>query len=69
MKEYKDMTPIELNTLVNKVKENHDLVKFNIKDRLDQFEKLEVEINNEIKKLGKLEEQYVEIMAILMEKQ
>ena len=68
MKELKDMTPIELNHLVNKVKENHDLIKSKIKDKLSQVEKLEGEINIEIEKLSKLEEQYVEMMALLIEK-
>jgi sensor domain CHASE-containing protein len=68
MKDLKDMTPIELNHLVNKVKENHDLIKSKIKNKLSQVEKLEGEINIEIEKLSKLEEQYVEMMALLIEK-
>lgn len=69
MKDYKDMTPIELNHLLNKVKEDHELIKTKIREGLDTVEKLEVEINQNIKLLGEVEAKYVEIMAILMEKQ
>ena len=69
MKDYNDMTPIELNHLVNKVKENHDLIKSRIKDKLSEVEKLEIDINTDIEKLGNIEQKYVEIMGILMQKQ
>jgi hypothetical protein len=69
MKDYKDMTPIELNNLVTKVKENHEFIKKRINDKLTDVEKLEVEINKDLNLLDGLEKKYVELMGVLMEKQ
>lgn len=69
MKDFKDMTPIELNVLVNKAKENHDIVKKNIYGLLDEIKNMEDQINSKLKNLETLESNYVELMSALMEKQ
>lgn len=68
MENYKNMTPIELNVLINKTKDSHEEIKSNIKTLLDQLNNLETNINEKIKELDKTESEYVELMSILMEK-
>ena len=63
------MTPIELNVLLNKVNENHLMLKANIKKLTHEVDEKEIEINSNLEKLKTIEDKYVEIMAVLMEKQ
>ena len=69
MKDFKEMTPIELNVLLNKVNENHLMLKANIKKLTHEVDEKEIEINSNLEKLKTIEDKYVEIMAVLMEKQ
>ena len=69
MKDFKDMTPIELNNLVNKTKENHEIIKTNILNLLDEVNELKKHINSKLKMMEGLEDKYVEMMEVLMEKQ
>jgi hypothetical protein len=69
MKDFKEMTPIELNVLLNKVNENHLMIKANIKKLTHEVDEKEIEINQNLEKLKTIEDKYVEIMAVLMEKQ
>ncbi len=69
MKDFKEMTPIELNSLANKTKENHELIKTKIRTLLDEVEEKETEINNSLKILENIESKYVELMEVLLSKQ
>lgn len=68
MENYDDLSPIELNVLINKTKEIHENIKKEIKDLLSQVDELSVDINNKIKLLESTEEKYVELISILVEK-
>ena len=69
MKDFKEMTPIELNVLVNKVNENHEMIKVEILKSLSEVDDLKKIINSKLNIMKNLEYKYVEIMGILMEKQ
>ena len=69
MKDFKEMTPIELNVLLNKVNENHLMIKGIIKKLTHEVDEKEKEINQNLEKLKTIEHKYVEIMGVLMEKQ
>lgn len=69
MKELTEMTPIELNVLINKANENHSMIKSNITKLTHEIDEKEIEINKNLEILKTIEDKYVEIMAILMEKQ
>lgn len=69
MKELNEMTPIELNVLLNKVNENHEIIKSHINALTYEIDEKEIEINKKLDKLKTLEDKYVEIMSILMSKQ
>ena len=69
MKELKDMTPIELNVLLNKAKENHEIIKGSIKKLTYEVDEKEIEINEYLEKLKNIENKYVDIFAVLATKQ
>jgi len=69
MKELNEMTPIELNHLLNKVNENHLMIKNNIKNLTHEVDEKEIEINKNLETLKTIELKYVEIMGTLVEKQ
>ena len=69
MKDFNEMTPIELNVLINKINENHELLKSEVKSLTYDIEDIEKKINEKMKSIGNLEEKYVELMGILMSKQ
>ena len=69
MKDFNEMTPIELNVLINKINENHELLKSEVKSLTYDIEDIEKKINKKINSISDLEEKYVELMGILMSKQ
>jgi len=69
MKDLNEMTPIELNILVNKINENHQMVRDEIYKSLDQVDDLKKTINSKLIIMKNLEDKYVEIMGVLMSKQ
>jgi hypothetical protein len=69
MRDFKEMTPIELNILVNKTNENYELTKSNIYELLDKVNELKKDINSKLKIMEGLEFKYVEMMQVLIEKQ
>ena len=69
MKDFNEMTPIELNVLINKTNENQEFIKKSILSQLDQVNELKKDINSKLKIMDGLEEKYVKIMDILIEKQ
>ncbi len=69
MKDLKEMTPIELNVLINKTNENHEITKIKIYELLDEVSKLKEEINSKLEIITNLEDKYVKLMEILIEKQ
>lgn len=68
MENYKKLTPIELNKIINDVKKQHDDKKIEINNKLNEVDEMEKSINENIKELGELESKYVELISILMEK-
>lgn len=69
MEDYHKMTPIELNVLINKIKDEHETIKLNIRKLLDEIDSKGNEVNGNIETLKDVEEKYVQLMGILMEKQ
>ena len=69
MKDFNEMTPIELNVLINKINENHELLKSEVKSLTYDIDDIEKKINKKINSISDLEEKYVELMGILMSKQ
>ncbi len=69
MKDLKEMTPIELNVLISKTNENHEMTKIKIYELLDEVSKLKDEINSKLEIITNLEDKYVKLMEILIEKQ
>jgi len=58
-------TPIELQKMGNDIKAQHDKLKEELIAATYEMEKLEIEINEKVKKLQKLEENYVRIVEII----
>ena len=76
MEEYKNMTPIELNVLINKTKDEHESLKSTINQLLDEVDEKKkeieikgVEINKNFELLKQIENKYVDLISILMDKQ
>lgn len=69
MKNLDDMTPIELNVLINKNKEKHDNLKNEIILLLGDINKIEEQINYKIDSLVESEDYYIKLMEALMKKQ
>ena len=69
MENLKEMTPIELNVLIIKIKEEHEKIKSNVRTLLDEIDSKGDEINVNLEILDKVEERYVQLMGVLMEKQ
>lgn len=69
MKELNEMTPIELNVLINKAKENHDIIKSRIIGLTHEVDEKVIEINKYIENFKIIENKYVELMGVLISKQ
>lgn len=69
MKDLAEMTPIELNVMLNKITETHLIIKSNIIKLTHEIDEKELEINENLKSLKLIEDEYVKIMSVLMEKQ
>lgn len=69
MKKREEMTPIELKALINKNVENHEQVKSEVIKLTHDVDKIEKTINNRLDAMKKYEDEYVELMAVLMSKQ
>lgn len=69
MKKLEDMTPIELKHLIDKNVEKHNLIKKEIIDYTFEVDKIKNKIDEGFDKLKGLENEYVELMGVLMSKQ
>jgi len=65
MEDLTKYTPIELQKMGNDIKAQHDKLKEELIAATYEMEKLEIEINEKVKKLQKLEENYVRIVEII----
>lgn len=68
MEDYKNMTAIEINHLINKTKDKHEEIKSNIKKMLFETDELEKKINKSLLELQSVEEKYVELVSVLINK-
>ena len=68
MGDYKKMTPIELNVLINKTKGDHENIKSNIKKLLDEVDAKGIEINKNFEQLENVESKYVQLINVLIDK-
>ena len=69
MEKYEDMTPIELNVLINKTKERQEIIKSEILIHLDEIKFHENKINSELEEMKEVEDKYVNLISVLMSKQ
>jgi len=60
--ETKELTPTEIQVLVNLAKEKHDTKKTEIYQLLDEIDKLGDEVNSKEEELVKIESEYVGLM-------
>ena len=65
MEDLTKYTPIELQKMGNDIKAQHDKLKEELIAATYEMEKLEIEINEKVKKLQELEENYVRIVEII----
>lgn len=61
-REYIDLTDIELNNEIFSTKSNHEIVKERLLISVDEIEKLEELINNDLVKLKNYEDKYVKLI-------
>jgi len=62
MEELSKLTPIELNKMINEVKEKHDALKQEVIDHSFEIEVVEKKINEKIEVINELEKKYVELI-------
>lgn len=62
MEDYKKYTPIELNKMINDVKEKHDTLKQEIITHTIEIDDLEKKINEKILVIDELEKTYIELI-------
>jgi len=62
MKELSKYTPIELNKMINDVKEKHDTLKQEIVVHTLEIDELDKKINEKIEILNELEKKYIELI-------
>jgi len=62
MEELSNYTPIELNKMINDVKEKHDALKQEVIDHSFELDELEKKINEKIVVINELEKKYVELI-------
>jgi len=62
MEELNKYTPIELNKMINDVKEKHDKLKQEVVDYTYELDKLEKKMNEKIVIINELEKNYIELI-------